>query len=255
MKKMIFLLTLIMTMIIGSSSFAMTHYEELDFVTGIVTASALNVRSGPGTNYKSVGLVYKNEYVRVFAKIGSWYVVQTNSDLIGAVSTKYVRAINSTSNTGNNTGSSTGSSTGTTQNNNTTNKTDVSSTPSELEKQLLDLINEKRTAYGLSKLSFDTATQKTARAKAEDLVANNYFSHNSPTYGTPFEMMKSFGVTYKTAGENIAGNSSLEGAVNAWMNSQGHRENILNNAYNLTGIGVVKSDKYGYVMVQMFVGR
>ena len=252
MKKIIFLLTLIITLVVGSNSFAMTHYEELDFVTGIVTASALNVRSGPGTNYKSVGLVYKNEYVRVFAKIGSWYVVQTNSDLIGAVSTKYVRAINSKTNTGSNTGSTTG----TTQNNNTTtNKTDVSSTPSDLEKQLLDLINEKRTAYGLSKLSFDTALQKTAKAKAEDLVANNYFSHNSPTYGTPFEMMKSFGVTYKTAGENIAGNSTLEGAVNAWMNSQGHRENILNNAYNLTGIGVVKSDKYGYVMVQMFVGR
>ena len=68
-------------------------------------------------------------------------------------------------------------------------------------------------------------------------------------------MMKSFGVTYKTAGENIAGNSTLSGAVEAWMNSQGHRENILNNAYNLTGIGVVKSDTYGYVMVQMFVGR
>ena len=248
MKKIIFLLILILTLVIGSNSFALTHYEELDFVTGIVTTSALNVRSGPGTNFKSIGLVYKNEYIRVFAKIGDWYVVQTNGDLIGAVSTKYVRAINSASNPGTNPG--------TTQNNNmTTNKTDVSTTPSALEKELLDLINEKRTAYGLSKLSFDTALQKTARAKAEDLVANNYFSHNSPTYGTPFEMMKNFGVTYKTAGENIAGNSTLEGAVNAWMNSQGHRENILNNAYNLTGIGVVKSNTYGYVMVQMFVGR
>lgn len=248
MKKIIFLLTLIITIFCASSSFAMTHYEKLDFVTGIVTASALNVRSGPGTNYKSVGLVYKNEYIRVFAKIGEWYVVQTNNDLIGAVSTKYVRAINS--NTYN-------SSNQETTPNNTTqiNKTDVSTTPSELEKELLTLINQKRAAYGLSNLSFDTALQKTARAKAEDLVANNYFSHNSPTYGTPFEMMKSFGVTYKTAGENIAGNSTLEGAVNAWMNSQGHRENILNNAYNLTGIGVVKSNTYGYVMVQMFVGR
>ena len=247
MKKLIFLLTLIITVLVGSSSFAMTHYEELDFVTGIVTASALNVRSGPGTTYKSIGLVYKNEFIRVFAKIGDWYVVQTNNDLIGTVSTKYVRAINSTTNNNSNSG--------TTQNNITTNKNDVSSTPSNLEKELLDLINEKRVAYGLSKLTFDTATQKTARAKAEDLVANNYFSHNSPTYGTPFEMMKNFGVTYKTAGENIAGNSTLEGAVNAWMNSQGHRENILNNAYNLTGIGIVKSNTYGYVMVQMFVGR
>ena len=101
---------LIMIMGITSTSFAMTHYEKSDFVTGIVTASALNVRSGPGTNYKSVGLVYKNEYV-------------------------------------------------------------------------------------------------------------------------------------------------LEDAVNAWMNSQGHKENILNGEYNLTGIGVVKSNTYGYVMFQMFVGK
>ena len=92
-------------------------------------------------------------------------------------------------------------------------------------------------------------------ASLKDMVDNNYFSHNSPTYGTPFNMIKNFGIKYKAAGENIAGNSTLEGAVNAWMNSQGHRENILNNAYNLTGIGVVKSNTYGYVMVQMFVGR
>lgn len=250
MKKIIFLLTLILTIGIGSNIFAISNYEELNFVTGIVTASALNVRSGPGTNYKSVGLVYKNEYVRVFAKIGNWYVIQTENDLIGAASTKYIRAI--TKNSAGNTTTTQNTNTNTSTN---TGKQDVSSTPSELEKELLTLINKQRAAYGLSNLSFDTATQKTARAKAEDLVANNYFAHNSPTYGTPFEMMKAFGVTYKTAGENIAGNSTLEGAVNAWMNSEGHRENILNNAYNLTGIGVVKSDKYGYVMVQMFVGR
>ena len=213
MKKIIFLLTLILTLAMGSSIFAISNYEKLNFVTGIVTASALNVRSGPGTNYKSVGLVYKNEYVRVFAKIGNWYVIQTDSDLIGAASTKYIRAINGGSSTGSTT------STGQSNTNTTTNKTDVSSTPSELEKELLTLINKQRAAYGLSNLSFDTALQKTARAKAEDLVANNYFAHNSPTYGTPFEMMKAFGVTYKTAGENIAGNSTLEGAVNAWMNS------------------------------------
>ena len=68
-------------------------------------------------------------------------------------------------------------------------------------------------------------------------------------------MMKSFGIKYKTAGENIAGNSSLQGAVSAWMNSTGHRENILNTAYNYTGIGVVESSKYGMVMVQMFIGK
>ena len=71
----------------------------------------------------------------------------------------------------------------------------------------------------------------------------------------PFEMIKSFGITYKAAGENIAGNPTLEGAVTAWMNSEGHRANILSNAYNYTGIGVVESQKYGKVMVQMFIGK
>jgi uncharacterized YkwD family protein len=104
-------------------------------------------------------------------------------------------------------------------------------------------------------LKFDETLLKVAREKARDMVANNYFSHNSPTYGSPFDMMKQFGVTYRTAGENIAGNSTLQGAVTAWMNSQGHRENILNSAYNYTGIGIVSSPKYGKILVQMFIGR
>ena len=68
-------------------------------------------------------------------------------------------------------------------------------------------------------------------------------------------MIKSFGISYKTSGENIAGNSTNEGAVNAWMNSEGHKENILNKNYNYTGIGVVNSPIYGKIYVQMFIGR
>lgn len=97
--------------------------------------------------------------------------------------------------------------------------------------------------------------QNIARIKAQDMVDSNYFSHTSPTYGSPFNMMKSFGISYKTAGENIAGNSSNSGAVNAWMNSEGHRTNILNSSFNYTGIGVVKSPKYGKIYVQMFIGK
>ena len=96
---------------------------------------------------------------------------------------------------------------------------------------------------------------KVARDKAMDMVNNNYFSHNSPTYGSPFDMMRAYGVSFNTAGENIAGNSTIEGAVKAWMNSDGHRKNILNSAYNYTGIGMVKSPKYGYVFVQQFIGK
>ena len=86
------------------------------------------------------------------------------------------------------------------------------------------------------------------------MVDNNYFSHTSPIYGSPFDMMKKFGISYKTA-ENIAGNSSNSGAVNAWMNSEGHRANILNSSFIYTGIGVVKSPKYGKIYVKMFIGK
>lgn len=72
----------------------------------------------------------------------------------------------------------------------------------------------------------DNEVQRVARIKAEDMVTNNYFSHTSPTYGSPFDMLKSFKISYKTAGENIAANSSNSGAVNAWMNSSGHKANI-----------------------------
>ena len=75
---------------IFNNSFAMKHYQEVDFTTGLVTASALNVRTGPGLAFKISSKVYKNEYIRVFAKIGNWYVVQTDKDIIGAVYADYV---------------------------------------------------------------------------------------------------------------------------------------------------------------------
>lgn len=123
------------------------------------------------------------------------------------------------------------------------------------EKEVFDLINKQRTNNGLSALKMDSEALNVARIKAQDMVDNNYFSHNSPIYGSPFDMLKSFKVTYKTAGENIAGNSSNSGAVNAWMNSSGHKANILNSSFNYTGIGVVKSSKYGKIYVQIFLGK
>ena len=257
MKK--FLLSLLVIAILLCTCgviYGMTYYEKVDFSTGIVTATALNVRTGPGINYKSIGLIYKNQYVRIFAKVGDWYVIQTENDLIGAVSTKYIRGATSTGNNTTSNSTQKNSTTNTNKNNNTsTNNSSTNYTITAEEQELLNLINEQRIAYGLSALKFDTELQKVAKLKAQDLVSKNYFSHNSPTYGSPFDMMKSFGITYKAAGENIAGNSTLKGAVTAWMNSQGHRENILSNAYNLTGIGVVNSHVYGKVMVQMFIGR
>ena len=104
-------------------------------------------------------------------------------------------------------------------------------------------------------MEIDYEVQRVARIKAQDMVDNNYFSHESPTYGSPFDMLKSFKVSYKTAGENIAGNSSNSGAVTAWMNSSGHRANILNSSFTYTGIGVVNSSRYGKIYVQFFIGK
>ena len=123
------------------------------------------------------------------------------------------------------------------------------------EKEVFDLINKQRTNNGLSALKVDAETLNVARIKAQDMVDNNYFSHNSPVYGSPFDMLNSFKVSYKSAGENIAGNSSNSAAVNAWMNSSGHKANILNSSFNYTGIGVVKSSRYGKIYVQIFLGK
>ena len=242
MKKIV--ISLVLFILIVSSavlSTAMTHYQTVGTTTGIVTASALNVRQGPGTNYNRVTIVYKNEYVRIFAQIGDWYVIQTDKDYVGMVSKQYIKLIYPGQN---NTG---------TQNPTTPSQTESGLTADEQE--VFNLVNSKRTAAGLAALSIDAEVQNVARDKAQDMVDNNYFSHTSPIYGSPFDMMKSYGIKYKAAGENIAGNSSNSGAVNAWMNSEGHKANILSNNYNYTGIGVVSSPKYGKIYVQMFIGK
>lgn len=226
---------------INNKSTAMLHYQTVGSPTGIVTATSLNIRQGPGTTYKSITTVRKNEYIRIFAKIGDWYVVQTDSNYIGTASSKYIKLVypNSTGNLGS---SDNGSGTTTSQ-------------LTADEKEVFELINAKRIANGLSALKIDDELQNVARIKAQDMVNKNYFSHTSPTYGSPFDMIKSFGITYKTAGENIAGNSNNSSAVNAWMNSEGHRANILNSSFNYTGIGIVSSPKYGKIYVQMFMGK
>lgn len=202
-----------------------------------------------GTNYNVITTVNKNEYIRVFAGVGEWYIIQTDSDYVGAVSRKYVRAIYPSSSGSSNSGTGGSSSSG-----NTSSSTETSNMNSD-EKEVFDLINKQRTNNGLAALKNDSEIQRVARIKAQDMVDNNYFSHTSPTYGSPFDMLKSFKISYKTAGENIAGNSSNSNAVTAWMNSSGHKANILNSNFNYTGIGVVSSPKYGKMYVQLFIGK
>ncbi len=226
-------------------SFGMQHYYKVDFSTAIVTATTLNVRAGPGTQYKVVATVKKNEYIRVFAGVGNWYIVQIEGDYVGAVSKQYVKPIYpNANNSGNNQGSSSSANT-------PSKETGMNAN----EQEVFNLINKQRTDNGLPVLNNDLEVQRVARIKAQEMVEKNYFSHTSPTYGSPFDMLKSFKISYRTAGENIAGNSSNQDAVTAWMNSPGHRANILNSSYNYTGIGVVEGSKYGKIYVQMFIGK
>lgn len=122
------------------------------------------------------------------------------------------------------------------------------------EQEVLDLINAEREKQGLGKLQVYNELQRVAKLKAEDIINNSYFSHTSPVLGTPFEMLKNEGIQYKYAGENLAGNETGIKAVDAWMNSQAHKDNILDTDYEYTGICVVDSEIYGKVYVQLFMG-
>ncbi len=121
------------------------------------------------------------------------------------------------------------------------------------EREVVRLVNEIRTQHGLRSLAYDWEICRVARHKSQDMHDRAYFSHTSPTYGSPFAMMKSFGISYKTAGENIAkGYRTPEAVVDGWMNSPGHRANILNSSYTHIGVGYVADGSY---WTQMFVGR
>lgn len=122
------------------------------------------------------------------------------------------------------------------------------------EQRMVELVNQERQKAGLAPLAVDMDLVKVARIKAQDMIQNGYFSHTSPTYGSPFDMMRSFGITnWRAAAENIAQNPSVDGAHNSFMNSTGHRNNILNPAFNKVGIGIVDGGPYGKTFVQLFI--
>ncbi|MGN1333590.1 MAG: CAP domain-containing protein [Anaerovoracaceae bacterium] len=129
------------------------------------------------------------------------------------------------------------------------------STANSMEKQVAFLTNSERKAKGLSALTLDSQLSKLARLKAEDMAKKGYFSHTSPTYGSAFDMMNKYGVSYRTAGENIAkGQKTAESVMNGWMNSSGHRANILSSAYTHIGVGYAKDSRGNTYWVQIFKG-
>jgi uncharacterized YkwD family protein len=123
------------------------------------------------------------------------------------------------------------------------------------EETMLRLVNQERTSRKLAALSVDAPLSQVAEVKSQDMVNSKYFSHQSPTYGSPFEMMKQFGISYRTAGENIACNQTVEAAHKALMESTGHRENILSTQFTHIGIGIVNGGSCGKMFTQQFIGK
>lgn len=127
----------------------------------------------------------------------------------------------------------------------------ASQSVSEFEKQVVDLTNAERTKAGLKPLEIHSPLMAVAHAKSADMAKNNYFSHTSPTFGSPFDQIKSAGISYRSAGENIAqGQRTPQQVVQAWMDSPGHRQNIMNANYTHIGVGFVED---GYYWTQQFI--
>ena len=122
----------------------------------------------------------------------------------------------------------------------------------DYEAEVIRLVNEIRRSYGMGELQANWQLSRVARYKSQDMHDRNYFAHQSPTYGSPFEMIRNFNISYRTAGENIAkGYRTPKAVVDGWMNSEGHRANILNASFREIGVGYVAD---GNIWTQMFIG-
>jgi uncharacterized YkwD family protein len=129
------------------------------------------------------------------------------------------------------------------------------SKPSTEAEQVLQLVNAERSKHGLQPLKMSEELRSIANLKSKDMADKHYFDHTSPTYGSPFQMLQDFGVHYSAAGENIAaGQRSPEEVMNSWMNSSGHRANILNKNFDTIGIGFYQGGSYGTYWTQLFTG-
>lgn len=231
----------------GSEPRARPAFEKMDSSTGEVNVSVLNLREGPSTDYPTIGKLSKGQVLTVMGRLGDWYAVyDPDTGRVGAVYGRYLDVEDVT----------------VPISANVAEKKEKTSPPSsgkivltEDEQKLLELVNKAREENGLEPLAIDENLMKVARIKAKDMVENNYFSHQSPTYGSPFDMMRQFDNTFKSAGENIAGNKTVEGAFKAWMSSETHKKNILNPGFKVTGIGIENSPTYGKILVQQFIGR
>lgn len=125
-----------------------------------------------------------------------------------------------------------------------------------IERQVIELVNQERAKNGLKPLKANWELSRVARYKSNDMRDRNYFSHDSPTYGSPFTMIKSFGIYYRSAGENIAaGQKTAWEVMQSWLKSPGHRQNIMNAGFTEIGVGYSQGGSYGTYWTQMFISK
>lgn len=125
---------------------------------------------------------------------------------------------------------------------------------SEFQKKVVELVNVERAKVGAKPLTANVELSKVATIKSQDMIDKNYFDHNSPTYGSPSNMIKQFGINYSAVGENIAyGQRTPEDVMNSWMNSEGHKRNILNPNFEEIGVGIAKNSNGTIYWTQMFI--
>lgn len=241
---------------------ASSIFQQADVKNMKVSSSEAEVKSGPSDRFKTIATLNKDETAKVLAQIKDWYVIQLENDRIGSVNTDQTEPVveegqprppqpqpapqpeqTETPKPEN------------PQENQAADEVEPVDDLSSIEEQMVNLINKARKNNNVDPLKTDNELTRVARMKSQDMVKNDYFSHYSPTYGSPFDMLNKFGIEYLQAGENIAGNSSAEAAHKELMNSTGHRRNILNPQYTHVGVGAKSSDKYGYVFTQLFISK
>ncbi|HEY8390278.1 MAG TPA: SafA/ExsA family spore coat assembly protein [Clostridia bacterium] len=123
-----------------------------------------------------------------------------------------------------------------------------------IEDEIIRLVNLQRSYNGLSPLTYNWQVARVARIKSQDMINNNYFSHYSPVYGSPFKMLESYGLKFSSAAENIAyGQKTAQAVMDAWMNSPGHKANILSKTVTQIGVGCAKASNGTLYFTQLFI--
>lgn len=246
----VFVSLFIMNPFLGTSVQALKYsqFKWSDIQQVQITAYTLNVRTGPGIEYPSIGHIKRGQIVDVLGSLQDWYVVHLPDDSVGVISSKYTRVYRYRASAQTGAFSETDSIALAVE-------PSVSLQPGTEALKMLELINEERAQQGLLPYVLDPEISKIAVLKASDMATNQYFGHDSPIYGSPFAMLKQFGIPYRSAGENIAGNQSIENAHTSIMNSPSHRSHILSNQFQKIGIGVVEDKRYGKIIVQLFTAN